>query len=492
MKRTLTIGTRIILSFATVLAFVGALSFTTIQGLRSLEATISELADGSVAKLSLVGEIKALGGSMLANSRGMILYHNSGNLQRSESLKQTYFADSEKLRKDCEKLRPLLATDESRQLVSDAEANRASWTREFITVAQLSDAGKTTEAWDYAVAHTWSQLKTMIADLDRLSVLEQEQIAREQRAAESRVTKILWLCGIFVGLCLAAGVAALFIIRGVNRTLRRITSETGQIATQVASAASQVSSSSMSLSQGASQQAASIEETSASTVEISSITSRNADNAKKASELMEQAVQIVDGLNKAHRELNHAITGVNESSEKVSKIIRIIDEIAFQTNILALNAAVEAARAGEAGLGFAVVADEVRNLAHRSAQAAKDTAVLIEESVTRSEEGRNRLQHVLRAMEDNNRISADVRVTVDEVSASSQEQARGLEQISKAISQMEQVTQQNAANSEENAAAGAELTAQAESLRDIMASLRQMVDGDADEYNRPERVLVRR
>jgi methyl-accepting chemotaxis protein/methyl-accepting chemotaxis protein-1 (serine sensor receptor) len=490
MARNLTIGTKIIASFALILTFVGALSYATVSGFRSLEHTIQQLVDVSAKKLALVGEIKALGANMLANSRGMLLYRTSGNLPRSEALKQSFFSGSDELRRACDRLRPLLATTEGRQLLADAEENRASWTREFEVWSGIAEAGKTTEAWDYAVVHTYSQLKAMLADLSRLSALEEQQLAKDRSAAEESASRALWLCWMLIGCCLAAGVLTVMIIRQVNRSLRRVTLDTGEIADQVASAAGQVSGSSMSLSQGASDQAASIQETSASTTEISSITGRNADNAKKASGLMEQAAVIVNGLNQAHQELNHAITGVSESSEKVSKIIRIIDEIAFQTNILALNAAVEAARAGEAGLGFAVVADEVRNLAHRSAQAAKDTASLIEESVARSQDGRNRLQQVLKAMEDNNRISAEVRITVDEVSASSQEQARGLEQISKAVSQMEQVTQQNAASAEENAAAGEELTAQAESLRDVVATLARMIDGDAGAARRSERTLT--
>ncbi len=295
----------------------------------------------------------------------------------------------------------------------------------------------------------------------------------------------LWLYLAAAGTVLAGtAVLSIFIIRSITRPIERVLSQLNLGSNEVSSCAVQMSGSSQSLSLGASNQAASIQETSASITEISSVTSRNAGNAKKASELIGQAVVIVSGLNQAHRALDESITGVGESSEKVSRIIRIIDEIAFQTNILALNAAVEAARAGEAGLGFAVVAGEVRNLAHRSAQAAKDTAGLIEESVARSREGRTRLQQVLRAMEDNNRISAEVQVTVDDVSASTQEQARGLDQIAKAMSQMEQVIMQNAASAEQNAAAGTELTAQAESLRGIVIALEQMVDGNTSSSGR--------
>jgi len=479
MRHRLTIGARISISFALTLAAVAALSGVAISGLRSGQHAIQRLVDSSARKLSLAGEVRSLAAMMLANSRGMILYAQSNNLQRRDAQKQSFFAGNASLHDVLERLRPLLTTPESRQIMADAEEQRIAWANQFQVVARLTEAGKVGEAWDYAVANTWAPLTNLQQDVSRLSALEEKQMAQDKSQAEETTSRDLWLCFASIAVCLAASVGGLVVIRQVNRRLRRITSNVGEVANQVASAAGQVSASGMKLSQGASEQAASIEETSASTTEISSITRKNAENALHASELMRQEVSIVGTLNKALSELDRSIAGASESSDEVSKIIRIIDAIAFQTNILALNAAVEAARAGEAGLGFAVVADEVRNLAHRSAQAARETAGLIEEAVRSSQDGRAKLQQVLKAMEENSRIAGDVRVTVDEVSVSSQEQARGLEQISKAISQMEQVTQENAASAEQNAAAGEELTAQAEGLREIAVGLMMMVDGVA-------------
>jgi methyl-accepting chemotaxis protein/methyl-accepting chemotaxis protein-1 (serine sensor receptor) len=169
---------------------------------------------------------------------------------------------------------------------------------------------------------------------------------------------------------------------------------------------------------------------------------------------------------------------IDASSNKIARIIKVIDEIAFQTNILALNAAVEAARAGEAGLGFAVVADEVRNLAQRCAQAAKDTAGLIEESIATSHEGNARLDRMAGSVRSLLESSSKVKVLVDEVNQGSQEQARGMDQISRAVVQMEQLTQKTAASAEESASAGAELNGHAETLRNLVHQMREMVGSD--------------
>lgn len=186
-----------------------------------------------------------------------------------------------------------------------------------------------------------------------------------------------------------------------------------------------------------------------------------------------EANATLDGMMTSMRE-------IDVSSGKISKIIKVIDEIAFQTNILALNAAVEAARAGEAGMGFAVVADEVRSLAQRSAQAAKDTASLIEDSILRSGEGSRMLSGVAASIRAITGGAGKVKTLVDEAEASSKEQAQGTDQISKAIAQIDQVTQRTAANAEEAAAASEELNAQSQALMAVVDQLQMMVGGDLE------------
>jgi methyl-accepting chemotaxis protein len=206
---------------------------------------------------------------------------------------------------------------------------------------------------------------------------------------------------------------------------------------------------------------------------------KNSDNSKEAAGLVTGSQEKFIQTNRSLEQMVTAMQEINASSDKIAKIIKVIDEIAFQTNILALNAAVEAARAGEAGMGFAVVADEVRNLAQRSAQAARDTASLIEESIAKSNEGKAKVDQVAVAIRGITEESGKVKILVDEVSMGSQEQARGLEQIAKAITQMEQVTQQTAASAEESAAAAEELSAQSESVKDVLRRLTAMV-GESD------------
>ncbi len=202
---------------------------------------------------------------------------------------------------------------------------------------------------------------------------------------------------------------------------------------------------------------------------------KNAANSKSA---MDKMIETSQQIHEANCNLEQMVTSMNEinaSSDKISKIIKVIDEIAFQTNILALNAAVEAARAGGAGMGFAVVAEEVRNLAQRSAQAAKDTADLIEESIAKANDGREKVERVAAAVKSMTESSSAVKLLIEEVNLGSQEQARGIEQVSGAISAMEKVTEAAAASATESSWAGHELGSQSKRLEEIVRNLEAMV-----------------
>jgi methyl-accepting chemotaxis protein len=241
---------------------------------------------------------------------------------------------------------------------------------------------------------------------------------------------------------------------------------------QVNSAAGQISEGSQSLAQGASEQASSLEEVSSSLQEMSSMTKQNAGNAREARSLSDAARGSTDKGVQSMERLSAAINKIKDSSDRTAKIVKTIDEIAFQTNLLALNAAVEAARAGDAGKGFAVVAEEVRNLAMRSAEAAKSTANLIEESVNNAEGGVEINQEVLRNLMEINQQVNKVTEVVSEIAAASEQQSQGVEQINTAIDQMNQVTQQTAANSEESASAAEELSGQAAEMKNMVRSFR--------------------
>jgi len=294
-----------------------------------------------------------------------------------------------------------------------------------------------------------------------------------KNSSSARMVTCLLLASVLTGLVVFAG----FALRGINARLRSNMEDLRASAEQMTSAAAQVSSAAQTLAQGASQQARTLDLVAASTAEIDSETSTNAADSQEAAQLTQKSTEAVLDANGRLKQMQHSMQEISDSSGKVSKIIQVIDGIAFQTNILALNAAVEAARAGEAGLGFAVVADEVRNLAQRCSQAAKDTSELIEQSMAKSNEGSQRLNQVATAIASITGSTEKVKSLIDKVNVTSRDEARRTQALVTSVSEIQQVTQSSAASAEESAAAGEELSAQAIALHGIVRELSVLVDG---------------
>ncbi len=359
--------------------------------------------------------------------------------------------------------------------------------RELFTALRNNDAALQKTQQDKLVTIGVTMTKAM-EEIQSSITTDQVALGKEFQAS---VTMFHWLILIVSCAALACGIGlAIVLTLAITRPLRRIAEGMASGAEETANAAGHVAASGQSLAEGASEQAASIEETSSSLEEMSSMAKRNAENSGQVNQMMgQEAAAISKSINERMSAMQKSVEDASRASQETAKIIKTIDEIAFQTNILALNAAVEAARAGEAGMGFAVVADEVRSLAQRSAQAAKETQQLIERSGAKTSDTLVLYSEVSKLMAQNGEIAGKVTALVAEVAAASNEQSQGISQINMAVGQMDKVTQSNAANAEESAAAAEELNAQAEAMKEVVRDLMQLVEGQAkfmvNRENRP-------
>ena len=474
----MSLGRKLLSGFGAMLALILLTSGGALVVVRNLNNDLKRAANVTARKQYLAGEVSTATSDMANCERGIVLSDMLSDKPRAAQFQQKFQADAGTLQK---------ALDELTQLAEGGEADSTvkALNQQATLVLQgheeLSRA-VATDKMDAALEAFNQKVQPRLEEMSKAatSLVEQEnrELASASEASASEATRSMAATVAVMLLALGVGIGVLMIVRQANSSLKVLSARIADSASHVASAAKQVSAASQSLAQGASEQAASLEETSASTEEIVSITRKNADHASEVAGLMQKTEEDSGESNRTLDRMVEQMKEIDGSSHKIARIIKVIDEIAFQTNILALNAAVEAARAGEAGLGFAVVADEVRNLAQRCAQAARDTAALIEESIATAGDGNARLDQMAGAVRSMTQSAIRVKSLVDEVNLGSQEQTRGMEQISRAILQMEQVTQRTAAGAEQGASAGAELDGHASTLRDLVHEMHQMVGAE--------------
>jgi len=473
----MTIGKKLSICIGAILAVVLALASAGWYAEQKLASDLKEAADVVATRAIFAGKLRGEVASMRAKTRGALLFKLAHDSKKADADRADIPQHVKAAKAALEGARQL-ATEEGKKRLTSIEADIDKYFADTEEIFKLVDGRKANEGV--------TQLRDVVGPIgeraeqacDEYIALQEKLLAAMSAEANSQTASARTLSIAFVLLALGAVAVVGFVIRKITAHLRDVTTNLAEGAAQIASASSQVSASSQTLAQGASEQAGSLEETSASAEEVTSMTRQNAANTGKVAELMTIVDQRVHDSNATLDSMLASMKQITSSSDKISKIIKVIDEIAFQTNILALNAAVEAARAGEAGMGFAVVADEVRNLAQRSAQAAKDTAALIEESIATSSQGGSQLQKVVSVVESITEAATQVKTLVDEVNIGSQEQAKGIAEIARALTEMDRVTQGNAAAAEESASAGQEMSAQAQALTQIVAELREMAGAE--------------
>lgn len=473
-----TIGKKLFLGVGTLVVFTFSLGIAAVLVISGISDRMHTIVGATVKKQTLAHDMRLKSAELLSYSRGIETRGFMKDAAEIDKYNQEFASGADRLQQDIDTISPLILVAADKQAIEDAREELVSIKATEETVYKSSLVGDMTASVDSFKALV-PMSEHLNADTAQVLKSQDQQLTDDSQVAYSSIDAGKWIAVVLLVLSCAVGVVVVFVIRQINTVLRNSVVELSESAVQIVSAAGQVAASSQSLAQGASEQTATIEETSSASAEINSMARRTTENSRASAEMVTRSQESFERTNHSLDEMVDAMDGINASSQKISKIIRVIDEIAFQTNILALNAAVEAARAGEAGMGFAVVADEVRNLAQRCAQAAKDTAGLIEESIQRSDGGRVKVDQVAVAIRAVTTESAKIKVLVDEINVGSVEQSNGIDQISRAITQMEQVTQSSAANAEESAAAAEELNAQAEHMKDVVESLRSMVDGEA-------------
>jgi len=467
MNNMMTIQSRMLVTVGMIISLALVMIGGVVYGVNRMNIAVENVAQNTVPSLEILDEIK--NDIYLENN---VLLRSSIAIDLTEIQKQRSIAQSvqNKLQEDVKKYEPLIVDDEDRRLYDELKRSVSEFE---LAVKQTNALDLTGADYDRAVEQGVAGAAEAVMRAVTASWNYNIKLSMGDAAsAKSTVSNVNIgsIAGLLVLVAMSGGLLT-WLVRTTSSALGSVSNSLGNGARDTASAASQVASSSENLSQGAAEQASAIEETSASLEEISAMIRSTADNARKAKSLAGAARTAADNGANSMDEMKNAMAAINLSSSEVAKIVKNIDEIAFQTNILALNAAVEAARAGDAGAGFAVVADEVRSLAQRSAAAAKETADKIDTAIANSRRGSECTATVGASLTEIRSSVAAADQLVGDIAIAASEQATGISQITIALNQIESISQSNTATAEQSAAAAGQLDSQASTMRDLVRKL---------------------
>jgi methyl-accepting chemotaxis protein len=479
-----TVGKKLVIGFSIMIFFMAAISLGGYLSVNNINRYLNTIFSINMPAIDYLIEADRDFQQLLVAERSMMFANvKSDTFVKLVEIYETNLAQAEKR---WGKYKALDISAAEKALVPQFEKALAEWkavSRKVVDGRKADTRQGRREALDLTLGIAQEKFEKMRDYIDQLTEISLGSAARAHRNSGKTYQNTIIVLSGASGLGLLMACFLIWVLsRGITRPLKAAINGLTQASDQVATGSNHVSASSQELAEGAANQAASIEETGASLEEISSMTRQNAANASEADGLMTEAMEVFSAANASMKKLTLSMEAISKASAETSKIIKTIDEIAFQTNLLALNAAVEAARAGEAGAGFAVVADEVRNLALRAAEAAKNTAELIDGSVQKISEGSELVGDTNDAFQNVAVSTSKVGGLIGEISAASNEQAQGIIQVNTAVNDMDKVVQKNAANAEESAAASEQMNAQAEQMRGIVNELAVLVGGIAKNH----------